>query len=99
VPGIWLVNSRGAARRHAREGDKKNAGDRAVIGDLINFAGPLKECLPRAVRLDLALAANRFVNGDRSLLDDDNCAPGWECQPEEPPGSTLSCTMTMSVPN
>src|SRR5262245_52839030 len=24
--------------------------------------------------------------------------PGWECQPEEPPGCTVICVMTMSVP-
>src|SRR3954447_1418141 len=25
--------------------------------------------------------------------------PGWECQPEEPPGLTVICAMAMSVPN
>src|SRR3954452_15538999 len=25
--------------------------------------------------------------------------PGWECQPEEPPGSTVICAMTTSVPD
>src|SRR3954452_13561853 len=25
--------------------------------------------------------------------------PGWECQPEEPPGCTVICTMATSVPN
>src|SRR4051812_21714201 len=25
--------------------------------------------------------------------------PGWECQPDEPPGWTVICTMTTSVPN
>src|SRR5919204_3560065 len=24
--------------------------------------------------------------------------PGWECQPEEPPGSTVICAMATSVP-
>src|SRR3954462_1462620 len=26
-------------------------------------------------------------------------SPGWECQPEEPPGLTVICAMAMSVPN
>jgi len=25
--------------------------------------------------------------------------PGWECQPEEPPGSTVISTIATSVPN
>ncbi len=25
--------------------------------------------------------------------------PGWECQPEEPPGLTVICAMATSVPN
>src|SRR5262249_17662750 len=25
--------------------------------------------------------------------------PGWECQPEEPPGPTVICAMATSVPN
>jgi len=73
--GIRLVNSRVAALGHTREGHEKNVGDRAVIGDLIHFAGPLYECLPRAIRFDLSLAADSFMNGERSLLDDDDCSP------------------------
>src|SRR5689334_1996561 len=72
--GIRLINSRGAARRQTREGDKKNIWDRAVIGDLIHFARAFDERIPGAARFDHALAANRFVNGERSLLDDDDRA-------------------------
>src|SRR5215472_18594600 len=72
--GVRLVSSRGVSLRHTRESDEKDVGDRAVIGDLIQLAGAFDERLARAVRLGLALAADRLLNGERSLLDDDDRA-------------------------
>src|SRR6266702_2915568 len=69
---VRLVNSRGVALRHTREGDEKDVWDRARVDDLVHFAGSLDECLPRAVRGGLALATDRSVNGGRALLDDDD---------------------------
>jgi hypothetical protein len=67
---VGLVSSCGAALRHTGEGDEKDVGDRARVGDVIHFARSLDERLPRAVRGGLALAADRLVNGERTLLDD-----------------------------
>src|SRR5262245_26853299 len=72
---VRLVNSRGAPWRHTREGDVKDVRDRALIEDVIHFAGSLDERLPRAVRGGLALSADGVVNGERALLDDDDRAP------------------------
>jgi hypothetical protein len=68
------VSSRGFAKRDAREGDVQDIVLCAVVDDLIHFAGSLGESLPRAVRRSLALAANRSVNGERTLFDDDDRA-------------------------
>src|SRR5437667_516325 len=70
--GVRLVNSRGAALRHTRKGDKKDVWDGARVEDLVHFAGSLDECLSRAVRGGLALATDGSVNGERALLDDDD---------------------------
>ena len=67
---VRLVGSRGVALRHTREGDEKDVWDRARVGDVIYFAGSLDERLSRAVRGDLALAADRLVNGERALFND-----------------------------
>jgi hypothetical protein len=74
--GVRLVNSRGAALRHTREGDEKDIRDRARVEDVIHFATSLDERLPRAVRAGLALAANRSVNGERASLYDHDRARG-----------------------
>jgi len=57
--GVRLVSSRGGALRHTREGDEKDVRDRAGVEDVIHFARSLDERLPRAVRGDLALGADR----------------------------------------
>jgi hypothetical protein len=57
--GVRLVSSRGLALRHTREGDEKDVWDRAGVEDVIHFARSLDERLPRAVRGDLALGADR----------------------------------------
>jgi len=57
--GVRLVSSRGGALRHTREGDEKDVRDRAAVKDVIHFARSLDERLPRAVRGDLALGADR----------------------------------------
>jgi hypothetical protein len=57
--GVRLVSSRGGALRHTREGDEKDVRDRAGVKDVIHFARSLDERLPRAVRGDLALGADR----------------------------------------
>ena len=67
---VGLVSSWRVALRHTGEGDEKDVGDRARVGDVIHFARSLDERLPRAVRGGLALAVDRLVNGDRTLLDD-----------------------------
>ena len=67
---VGLVSSCGVALRHTREGDEKDVGDRARVGDVIHFARSFDERLPRAVRGGLALAADRLVNDKRTLLDD-----------------------------
>src|SRR6266702_3938024 len=43
---------------------------RARVDDVIHFARSLDERLPRAVCGGLALAADRCVDGERTLLDD-----------------------------
>src|SRR5690348_228044 len=65
---VGLVSSCGVAQRHTWEGDEKDVGDRARVGDVIHFARSLDERLPRAVRGGLALAADRLVNDKRTLL-------------------------------
>src|SRR6266702_6355342 len=67
---VRLVNSRGVALRHTREGDEKDVWDRARVEDVIHFASSLDERLARAIRGGLALAADRCVDGERTLLDD-----------------------------
>src|SRR6266480_947400 len=67
---VRLVDSRGAALRHTGEGDVKDVGDRARVEDVIHFARSLDERLSRAVCGGLALAVDRMVNGERTLLDD-----------------------------
>src|SRR5690242_20572635 len=71
---VRLVRSRGAAWRHAREGDVKDVRNRAGVEDLIHFAGSLDEGLARDVRGALALVADRPVSGERPRLDDDDRA-------------------------
>src|SRR5215210_230156 len=75
VAGIRLVNSRGVALRHTREGDEKDIWDGPRVDDLVHFARSLDERLPRAVGGGLAPAANRFVDGERARLYDDDRAP------------------------
>ncbi len=72
---------------------------RARVDDVIDFAGSLDERLPRRVPGGLALAADRSVLGELALLYEQIAPPGCECQPEEPPGTTVICTMTTSVPS
>src|SRR6266536_4022738 len=72
--GVRLVDSRGVALRDTRGGDVKDIRDRAGVDDLIHFPGSLDERLPRAVRGGLALATDRSVNGELTLLDDDDRA-------------------------
>lgn len=72
--GVGLVDSRGVALRYMREGDEKDIGDYARVDDLVHLPWSLDERLLRAVRGDLALAANRSVNRERSLLYDHNRA-------------------------
>ena len=79
--GVRVVDSRGLAQRHTREGDVKDIRDRAVVDDLVHFAGSLDERLPRAVRPDLALATNRSIDGELALLDDDDRAPRMRVPP------------------
>src|SRR6185312_15680951 len=67
---VGLVSSWRVALRHTGEGDEKDVGDRARVGDVIHFARSLDERLPRAVRGGLALAIDRLVHGERALLDD-----------------------------
>ena len=61
--------------RHTQEGDEKDVWDRARVDNVTHFARSRDERLPRAVRRGLALAADRSVNGERALLDDDDRAP------------------------
>ena len=68
------VSSRGFALRDAREGDVQDVVPCAGVDDLIHFAGSFDERLPGAVRRGLALAANRSVNSERALFDDDDRA-------------------------
>src|SRR5881392_182694 len=73
--GVRLVDSRGAARRHTREGDVEDVWSRARVEDVVHFAGPLDERVPGAVRGALALATDRSVNRGRALLYDNDRAP------------------------
>src|SRR5689334_2494853 len=73
---VGLVSSWRVALRHTGEGDEKDVGDRARVGDVVHFARSLDERLPRAVCGGLALAADRLVNGERALLDDYDRASG-----------------------
>src|SRR4029077_17856844 len=69
--GVRLVDSRGAAGRHTREGDVEDVWSGARVEDVVHFARPLDERVPGAVRGALALATDRSVNRGRALLYDD----------------------------
>src|SRR6187431_2782227 len=72
--GVRFVSPRGSARGHIWERDPEDISGCAVVDDLIDLAGPFDERLPSAVGFDLAMLADRFVNGERALLDDDDRA-------------------------
>src|SRR4029077_20107062 len=69
---IRNVDSRRAARRHAREGDVQHVWNRAGVNHVVDLACSFNKPLPYGVSENLALAADGFVDGEVALVDNDD---------------------------